>query len=131
MKMPPSKMRYLYFIVLVRLSNALFERQESSTTTSNTEETCKKTKAISTMNLTSNITMTSSQAILFPTSPSLRLPRPLWDNRTNTTRNLSAPNNPTVSFSATSNWKNNVLGTFMYKILIIMIVSFFPMLLAV
>ncbi|KAJ6280852.1 hypothetical protein J3E71DRAFT_177461 [Bipolaris maydis] len=123
-------MRYLYFIVLVRLSNALFGRQEIGITTNVTGETCKKTTAISVMNMTSTMAVASSKATLFPTSPSLRLPRPLWDNRTNMTRNLTVPNDPTVSFSATSNWKDNLMGVFMYKLLLVMIVSFFPILLA-
>ncbi|KAJ6284196.1 hypothetical protein J3E71DRAFT_360368 [Bipolaris maydis] len=123
-------MRYLYLIVLVKLLNALSERQEIGITTTIAGETCKKTTAISIMNVTSTMAVASSKAILFPTSPSIRMPRPLWDNRTNMTRNLSAPNDPTVSFSATSNWKDNLMGVFMYKLLLIMIVSFFPILLA-
>ena len=120
-------MRFLYFLVLVGLSTASFERQEGSATVANTtSEACKTTITITVTSALSTADATGSQPLLFPTSPSLRLPLPYWDNRTNATRNFSAPTQPSVPFSATSSWRDDARGVLMYKTLLVMVVSMLP-----
>ena len=121
-------MRFLCFLVLVGLSTASFERQEGSATVANTtNQTCKTTTTTTTVtSALSAADATGSQPLLFPTSPSLRLPLPYWDNRTNATRNFSAPSAPSVPFSATSSWRDDAREMLMYKTLLVMAVSMLP-----
>ena len=120
-------MRFLYFLVLVGLSTASFERQEGSATVANTtNQTCKTTTTTTVTSALSAADATGSRPLLFPTSPSLRLPLPYWDNRTNATRNFSAPTAPSVPFSATSSWKDGAREMLMYKTLLVMAVSMLP-----
>jgi hypothetical protein len=67
--------------------------------------------------------VTGSQFPLFLTSPSLRLPIPLWDNRTNLTQNFSAPTKSSVPFSATLSLRDNDHKTLMYKVMFMIVVS--------
>ena len=121
-------MRFLCFLVLVGLSTASFERQEGSATVANTtNQTCKTTTTTTAVtSALSAVGATGSRPLLFPTSPSLRLPLPYWDNRTNATRNFSAPTAPSVPFSATSSWKDGAREMLMYKTLLVMAVSMLP-----
>lgn len=121
-------MRLLYFMVLVGLSTASLERQEGSATVANTtDQTCNTTTTTTTVtSALSAVGATGSRPLLFPTSPSLRLPLPYWDNRTNATRNFSAPTAPSVPFSATSSWKDGAREMLMYKTLLVMAVSMLP-----
>ncbi|CAN9211754.1 unnamed protein product [Alternaria alternata] len=121
-------MRFLCFFVLVGLSTASFEQQEGSATVANTtSQTCNTTTTTTTVtSALSAAGATGSQPLLFPTSPSLRLPLPYWDNRTNATRNFSAPTAPSVPFSATSSWKDGTREMLMYKTLLVMAVSMLP-----
>jgi hypothetical protein len=123
-------MRFLCFLVLVGLSTASFERQEGSAIVANTtSQTCNTTTTTTTTTVTSALSAadaTGSRPLLFPTSPSLRLPLPYWDNRTNATRNFSAPTAPSVPFSATSSWKDGAREMLMYKTLLVMAVSMLP-----
>ena len=120
-------MRFLCFLVLVGLSTASFERQEGSATVANTtNQTCKTTTTTTVTSALSAADATGSRPLLFPTSPSLRLPLPYWDNRTNATRNFSAPTAPSVPFSATSSWKDGAREMLMYKTLLVMAVSMLP-----
>ncbi|CAN9238787.1 unnamed protein product [Alternaria alternata] len=121
-------MRLLYFMVLVGLSTASLERQEGSATVANTtNQTCKTTTTTTAVtSALSAADATGSRPLLFPTSPSLRLPLPYWDNRTNATRNFSAPSAPSVPFSATSSWKDGAREMLMYKTLLVMTVSMLP-----
>ena len=125
--MPPFAMRLLCFLVLVGLSTASFERQEGSATVANTtSQTCNTTTTTTVTSALSAAGATGSRPLLFPTSPSLRLPLPYWDNRTNATRNFSAPTAPSVPFSATSSWKDGAREMLMYKTLLVMAVSMLP-----
>ncbi|CAN9292389.1 unnamed protein product [Alternaria alternata] len=121
-------MRLLYFMVLAGLSTASLERQEGSATAANTtNQTCKTTTTTTAVtSALSAADATGSRPLLFPTSPSLRLPLPYWDNRTNATRNFSAPSAPSVPFSATSSWKDGAREMLMYKTLLVMTVSMLP-----
>ncbi|RII17469.1 hypothetical protein CUC08_Gglean002433 [Alternaria sp. MG1] len=120
-------MRFLCFLVLVGLSTASFERQEgSATVASTTNQTCKTTTTTTVTSALSAVDATGSRPLLFPTSPSLRLPLPYWDNRTNATRNFSAPTAPSVPFSATSSWRDDAREMLMYKTLLVMAVSMLP-----
>jgi hypothetical protein len=122
-------MRLLYFLVLVGLSTASFERQEGSATVANTTNQTCKTTTTTTTTVTSALSAadaTGSRPLLFPTSPSLRLPLPYWDNRTNATRNFSAPTAPSVPFSATSSWRDDAREMVIYRVLLIMAVSMLP-----
>ena len=120
-------MRFLCFLVLVGLSTASFERQEGSATVANTtNQTCKTTTTTAVTSALSAVGATGSRPLLFPTSPSLRLPLPYWDNRTNATRNFSAPIAPSVPFSATSSWKDGAREMLMYKTLLVIAVSMLP-----
>ena len=113
--------------VLVGLSTASFERQEgSATVASTTNQTCKTTTTTTVTSALSAVDATGSRPLLFPTSPSLRLPLPYWDNRTNATRNFSAPSAPSVPFSATSSWKDGAREMLMYKTLLVIAVSMLP-----
>lgn len=60
---------------------------------------------------------TGSQCPLFPTSPSLRLPLPLWSNATNSTQNFSNPTEPNVPSSAISILRDNSCKPLIYKVL--------------
>ncbi|KAJ5025165.1 hypothetical protein J3E71DRAFT_178381 [Bipolaris maydis] len=62
---------------------------------------------------------TGSQGSLFPTSPSLRLPLPIWNNGTDSTHNFSKPTEPSVPFSSTSSFIDN-RETLMSKVFFIM-----------
>jgi hypothetical protein len=130
MNTQPSTMRFLYFLVLVGLSTASFEQREGNAsaaiTTTTGSEVCKTTTTITVTNALSTAGATGSQPPLFPTSPSLRLPLPYWDNRTNATRNFSAPTQPSVPFSATSSWRDHAREVLMYKTLLVMVVSMLP-----
>jgi hypothetical protein len=120
-------MRFLCFLVLVGLSTASFEQRESNASAVNiTSEVCKTTTTTTVTSALSAAGATGSRPLLFPTSPSLRLPLPYWDNRTNATRNFSAPTAPSVPFSATSSWKDGAREMLMYKTLLIMAVSMLP-----
>jgi hypothetical protein len=121
-------MRFLCFLVLVGLSTASFEQQEGSAIVANTtSQTCNTTTTTTTVtSALSAAGATGSQPLLFPTSPSLRLPLPYWDNRTNATRNFSAPTAPSVPFSATSSWRDGAREMLMYKTLLVMAVSMLP-----
>ncbi|CAN9148862.1 unnamed protein product [Alternaria alternata] len=120
-------MRFLCFLVLVGLSTASFEQRESNASVANiTSEVCKTTTTTTVTSALSAADATGSRALLFPTSPSLRLPLPYWDNRTNATRNFSAPTAPSVPFSATSSWKDGAREMLMYKTLLVMAVSMLP-----
>ncbi|RYO14795.1 hypothetical protein AA0111_g11905 [Alternaria arborescens] len=120
-------MRFLCFLVLVGLSTASFEQRESNASAANiTSEVCKTTTTTTVTSALSAVDATGSRPLLFPTSPSLRLPLPYWDNRTNATRNYSAPTAPSVPFSATSSWKDGAREMLMYKTLLVMAVSMFP-----
>ncbi|RYN16217.1 hypothetical protein AA0115_g12487 [Alternaria tenuissima] len=120
-------MRLLYFLLLVGLSTASLERQEGSATVANTtNQTCKTTTTTTVTSALSAADATGSRPLLFPTSPSLRLPLPYWDNRTNATRNFSAPSAPSVPFSATSSWKDGAREMLMYKTLLVIAVSMLP-----
>ena len=119
-------MRFLCFLVLVGLSTASFEQRESKASVANiTSEVC-KTTTITVTSALSAADATGSRPLLFPTSPSLRLPLPYWDNRTNATRNFSAPTAPSVPFSATSSWKDGAREMLMYKTLLVMAVFMLP-----
>jgi hypothetical protein len=116
-------MRFLCFLVLVGLSTASFEQRESNASAVNiTSEVCKTTTTTTVTSALSAAGATGSRPLLFPTSPSLRLPLPYWDNRTNATRNTA----PSVPFSATSSWKDGAREMLMYKTLLIMAVSMLP-----
>jgi hypothetical protein len=120
-------MRLLYFLVLVGLSTASLERQEGSVTVANTtNQTCKTTTTTTVTSALSAVGATDSRPLLFPTSPSLRLPLLYWDNRTNATRNFSAPTAPSVPFSATSSWRDGAREMLVYKTLLVMAVSILP-----
>jgi hypothetical protein len=120
-------MRLLYFLVLVGLSTASFEQRESNASVANiTSEVCKTTTTTTVTSALSAADATGSWPLLFPTSPSLRLPLPYWDNRTNATRNFSAPTAPSVPFSATSSWRDDAREMLMYKTLLVMAVSMLP-----
>ena len=120
-------MRFLCFLVLVGLSTASFERQEGSATVANTtNQACKTTTTTTVTSALRAADATGSRPLLFPTSPSLRLPLPYWDNRTNATRNFSAPTAPSVPFSATSSWKDGAREMLMYKTLLVIAVSMLP-----
>ena len=120
-------MRFLCFLVLVGLSTASFERQEGSATVANTtNQTCKTTTTTAVTSALNAVGATGSRPLLFPTSPSLRLPLPYWDNRTNATRNFSAPTAPSVPFSATTSWRDDAREMLMYKTLLVMAVSILP-----
>jgi hypothetical protein len=121
-------MRFLYFLVLAGLSTASFERQESSATVANTtNQACKTTTTTTTVTSALRAAdATGSRPLLFPTSPTLRLPLPYWDNRTNATRNFSAPTAPSVPFSATSSWRDDAREMLMYKALLVMAISMLP-----
>jgi hypothetical protein len=120
-------MRFLCFLVLAGLSTASFERQEGSATVANTtNQTCKTTTTTTVTGALSAVGATDSRPLLFLTSPSLRLPLPYWDNRTNATRNFSAPTAPSVPFSATLSWKDGAREMLMYKTLLVMAVSMLP-----
>jgi hypothetical protein len=117
-------MRFLCFLVLVGLSTASFEQRESKASVANiTSEVCKTTTTTTVTSALSAADATGSRPLLFPTSPSLRLPLPYWDNRTNATRNFSAPS---VPFSATSSWKDGTREMLMYKTLLVVAVSMLP-----
>ena len=128
--MRPFAMRLLCFLVLAGLSTASFEQRESNASAVNiTSEVCKTTTTTTVTSALSAAGATGSRPLLFPTSPSLRLPLPYWDNRTNATRNFSAPTAPTapsVPFSATSSWKDGAREMLMYKTLLVMAVSMLP-----
>ena len=125
--MQPFAMRLLCFLVLVGLSTASFEQRESNASAVNiTSEVCKTTTTTTVTSALSAAGATGSRPLLFPTSPSLRLPLPYWDNRTNATRNFSAPTAPSVPFSATSSWKDGARKMLMYKTLLVMAVSMLP-----
>ncbi|RII04514.1 hypothetical protein CUC08_Gglean011901 [Alternaria sp. MG1] len=125
--MPPFAMRLLCFLVLVGLSTASFEQRESNASAVNiTSEVCKTTTTTTVTSALSAAGATGSRPLLFPTSPSLRLPLPYWDNRTNATRNFSAPIAPSVPFSATSSWKDGAREMLMYKTLLVIAVSMLP-----
>jgi hypothetical protein len=120
-------MRLLYFLVLVGLSTASFERQEGSATVANTtNQTCKTTTTTTVTGALSAADAIGLRPLLFPTSPSLHLPLPYWDNRTNATRNFSAPSAPSVPFSATSSWRDDAREMVMYRVLLVMAVSMLP-----
>jgi hypothetical protein len=120
-------MRFLCFLVLVGLSTASFEQRESKASVANiTSEVCKTTTTTTVTSALSAADATGSRPLLFPTSPSLRLPLPYWDNRTNATRNFSAPSAPSVPFSATSSWKDGAREMLMYKTLLVVAVSMLP-----
>ena len=125
--MRPFAMRLLCFLVLAGLSTASFEQRESNASAVNiTSEVCKTTTTTTVTSALSAADATGSRPLLFPTSPSLRLPLPYWDNRTNATRNFSAPSAPSVPFSATSSWKDGAREMLMYKTLLVMAVSMLP-----
>ena len=125
--MQPFAMRLLCSLVLVGLSTASFEQRESNASAVNiTSEVCKTTTTTTVTSALSAAGATGSRPLLFPTSPSLRLPLPYWDNRTNATRNFSAPTAPSVPFSATSSWKDGAREMLMYKTLLAMAVTILP-----
>ena len=125
--MRPFAMRLLCFLVLAGLSTASFEQRESNVSAVNiTNEACKTTTTTTVTSALSAAGATGSRPLLFPTSPSLRLPLPYWDNRTNATRNFSAPTAPSVPFSATSSWKDGAREMLMYKTLLVMAIYVLP-----
>jgi hypothetical protein len=120
-------MKALYFLSLVGFSDAFFQRRESNVTNNAASETCiKKTTTTSTIMLVTT-GATGSQFPIFSTSPSLRLPSSWWNNETNSTRNFSAPTEPSVPFSATSSLRDNNHETLMYKVLSMMVISILSM----
>jgi hypothetical protein len=125
MKTKPSTMRSFYFLVLLGVSNGLYQPRQSNVldNITSTGGACIRTTTMTSTITLIKINATSSQFPLFPTSPSLRLPVPLWHNGTNSTQNFSAPTEPSVPFSATSSLRDNNQGTLMYKILFMMVVS--------
>jgi len=101
-KLPTFTMISLYFLVLLGFSDASSLWRESNSTNNVTSRAC-----VGMATTTSTIVHTTtcaigSQGSLFPTNPSLRLPLPLWNNGTDSTRNLSKPTEPSVPLSSSS-----------------------------
>jgi len=117
-------MRSLYLLSLVGLSTALLEpRQGDNSIERGTSDICKKTTTITVTKVLSTTGVTDSEPVLFPTSPSLRLPLPFWHNKTNATRNFSAPTDPSVPFSGTWSWKEGARAVLMCRTLLVIAVS--------
>jgi hypothetical protein len=123
----PFAMRSLFFLILVRFSEALFQRRETNVLNNITSEACVGTTTTTLTIVLRATGATGSQFGPFPTSHSLYLPLPLWGNGTNLTRNYSAPSEPIVPFSATSSLKDHDHEKLVYKVLFMMAVSILSM----
>lgn len=116
-------MMIFYFVLLIGLSNALFYQQESNMTYNITSGCYFGIKTTASATVPVETGATGSQCSLFPTSPSLRLPLPLWNNATNSTQNFSNPTQPSVSSSAISFLRDSSCETLVYKALYIIAAS--------
>ena len=97
----------LYFLVLLGFSDASSHWRESNIANNVTSGACVGMATTTSTIVHTATCATGSQGSLFPTNPSLRLPLPIWNNGTDSTRNLSKPTEPSVPFSSASSLIDN------------------------